>query len=263
MKPSQIIQDSEYLDTLLIAVPNSAVKDFYKTYETMAPMVVPRSAAQIASDDEFTLFALVAFKKHSAEFVHRAREKRWTPREYKYKEGGKEEEAREVGRLEKEERKLWGDALRLAQTGWSEGAMIWIHVLALRVFVETVLRYGLPLDFVCALVQVRSGSLRTTTLSAEILIFLRQLPSKRKRQKATSTQTTPTWAAMPLVATVKDASRRMTRHCRPRCRVPAIWAIRNTLPMCIMSLKLYSMRNDMTFSVWYIREMPFDWIPRF
>jgi hypothetical protein len=34
--------------------------------------------------------------------------------------------------------------------------MIWIHVLALRVFVETVLRYGLPLDFVAGIVQVSS-----------------------------------------------------------------------------------------------------------
>lgn len=31
--------------------------------------------------------------------------------------------------------------------------MIWIHVLTLRVFVETVLRYGLPLDFVSALIK--------------------------------------------------------------------------------------------------------------
>lgn len=117
-------------------------------------MVVPRSAAKIASDDEFTLLSVVTFKKHSAEFVHKARERRWTPRDYKYKEGGKEEEAREVDKLEKDASKLWGEALRLGRTGYSESAMIWIHVLALRVFVETVLRYGLPLDFVCGLVQV-------------------------------------------------------------------------------------------------------------
>lgn len=149
-----MLQDSEYLDTHLIAVPNQNVKDFYKSYETLAPMTVPRSATQIASDDEFALFSVVTFKKTSAEFVHKAREKRWTPRDYKYKEGGKEEEAREVDKLEKDERKLWGEALRLGRTGYSESAMIWIHVLALRVFVETVLRYGLPLDFVCGLVQV-------------------------------------------------------------------------------------------------------------
>lgn len=151
-----MIQDSEYLDTHLIAVPKANVKEFLKSYETLAPMVVPRSATEVAEDDEFTLFSVVVFKKHSAEFVHKIREKRWTPRDYKYKEGGKEEEAKEVNKLEKDERKLWGEALRLARTGYSESAMIWIHVLALRVFVETVLRYGLPLDFVCGLVQVRT-----------------------------------------------------------------------------------------------------------
>ena len=117
-------------------------------------MVVPRSAQELAKDDEFTLFAVVAFKKASAEFVHKAREARWIPRDYKYVEGGKEQEAKEVETLSKEERKIWGEALRLGRTGYSESAMVWVHVLALRVFVETVLRYGLPLDFVAGLVQV-------------------------------------------------------------------------------------------------------------
>jgi V-type H+-transporting ATPase subunit C len=167
-----MIQDSEYLDTLLIAIPNANVKEFYKTYETLCPMVVPRSANEVASDDEFTLFSLVVFKKHSAEFVHKAREKRWTPRDYKYKEGGKEEEAKEVDKLEKDERKIWGEALRLARTGYSESAMIWIHVLALRVFVETVLRYGLPLDFVCGLVQVRKPSSELIRVCKRLIVSL-------------------------------------------------------------------------------------------
>lgn len=155
VNPSALIRDSEYLDTHLIAVPNVAVKDFYKSYEELAPMVVPRSASKLAADDEFTLFAVTTFKKHSNDFVHKCREKRWTPRDYKYKEGNKEEEAKEADQLAKDEKKQWGEALRLGRTGYSESAMIWIHVLALRVFVETVLRYGLPLDFVCGLVQVK------------------------------------------------------------------------------------------------------------
>ncbi|KAF3040965.1 Vacuolar ATP synthase subunit C [Didymella heteroderae] len=153
VNPNSLIRDSEYLDTHLIAVPNVAVKDFYKSYEELTPMVVPRSANQLAKDDEFTLFAVTVFKKHSAEFVHKCREKRWTPRDYKYKEGGKEEEAKEADQLQRDAQKQWGEALRLGRTGYSESAMIWIHVLALRVFVETVLRYGLPLDFVCGLIQ--------------------------------------------------------------------------------------------------------------
>lgn len=152
--PSLLIQDSDYLETHLIAVPNQMTKDFLKTYETVAPMVVPRSSVRIDADGEFTLYAVATFKKHSQEFIHKCREKKWIPRDFQFKEGGKEAEQKEVERVAKDERRLWGEALRLSRTGWGESVMVWIHVLALRVFVETVLRYGLPLQFVCGLVRV-------------------------------------------------------------------------------------------------------------
>ena len=127
-----------------------------RSYETLTPMVVPRSAMQLAQDDEFVLFAVTTFKKHSSDFLHKCREQKWTPRQYKYIEGGKEEERRELDRVAKEEKKIWGEALRMGRTGWSEGVMIWLHVLTLRVFVEAVLRYGLPLDYVSVLIEVSS-----------------------------------------------------------------------------------------------------------
>ncbi|KAH9887794.1 ATPase, V1 complex, subunit C [Xylariomycetidae sp. FL2044] len=150
--PSLLVQDSEYLETHLIAVPTSLKKDFLKSYETLSPMVVPRSSTQVAQDDEFVLFAVTTFKKHGAEFEQKCREQKWTPRQYKYVEGGKEEEKKQLERVQREEKKVWGEALRISRTGWSEAVMIWAHVMALRVFVESVLRYGLPLEFVSALV---------------------------------------------------------------------------------------------------------------
>lgn len=153
--PKLLVQDSEYLETHLIVIPTQAKKDFLRTYETISQMVVPRSAIEVTHDEELTLYAVTTFKKYSAEFVHKCRENKWTPRDYKYVEGGKEEERRELERTQKEERKVWGEVLRLARTGWGEAVMIWTHVLCLRVFVETVLRYGLPLEFVSALVKVR------------------------------------------------------------------------------------------------------------
>ena len=147
--------DSEYLQQHLIAVPSSLVKDFLKGYESISPMVVPRSAQILAKDDEFQLWAVTVFKKHSAEFVHKCRESRWTPRDMKFSEGGKEGEEQELRKLEKEERRVWGEALRLGRTGYSDAVMGWIHVLTLRVFVETVLRYGLPLSYVCGVVKVK------------------------------------------------------------------------------------------------------------
>ncbi|KAJ5279759.1 hypothetical protein N7478_005131 [Penicillium angulare] len=155
--PKSIVHDSEYIETHLVAVPSQLVKDFLKIYETVSAMVVPRSAQLVASDSEFSLYAVTTFKKHSAEFVHKAREQKWIPRDFKYVEGGKEEERKEVERVGGDERKLWGETLRLGRTAWSEAVMVMVHVLVLRVFVETVLRYGLPLDFVSALVRVPSA----------------------------------------------------------------------------------------------------------
>ena len=152
--PSLIIRDSEYLETHLVAVPNTITKDFIKSYETLCAMIVPRSAIKIDADDEFTLYGVTTFKKTGQEFIHKCRERKWTPRDYKYKEGGREEEQKEVDKIAKDERKVWNEALRLGRTAWGEAVMAWVHVLALRVFVETVLRYGLPLSFTCGLVKV-------------------------------------------------------------------------------------------------------------
>ncbi|KAG6066317.1 hypothetical protein E4U32_006239 [Claviceps aff. humidiphila group G2b] len=151
--PKLLIQDSEFIETHLIAVPTNSKKEFLKSYETLAPMVVPRSSVEVEHDDEFTLFAVATFKKHSAEFIHKCREQKWTPRQYAHVQGGREEEQRELDRATNEERKVCGEALRIGRTGWSESVMVWLHVLTLRVFVEAVLRYGLPLGYATAIIK--------------------------------------------------------------------------------------------------------------
>ncbi|CAK7273733.1 Vacuolar ATP synthase subunit C [Sporothrix epigloea] len=168
VKPSILVQDSEYLETHLIVVPNVSRKEFLREYETLAPMVVPRSAIQVAEDEEFALFSVTTFKKYSTEFLQKCREQKWTPRQYKYVVGGKEEEQRELQRVAREEKKVWSEALWLARTSWSESIMIWMHALTLRVFVETVLRYGLPLDFLSVLIKTspRTVSKVKTSLDA-------------------------------------------------------------------------------------------------
>jgi hypothetical protein len=200
-------------------------------------MVVPRSANELAKDSEFTLFAVTTFKKHSNEFIHKCREKRWTPREYQYKEGNKEEEAKEAEQLAKDEKKLWGEALRLGRTGYSESAMIWIHVLALRVFVETVLRYGLPLDFVCGIVQVSSTY---RGIHRPFTDFLRPTQSQRRRPSQTSTRLTHTLVATLSAAIAKVGSRRTISPCRLIWHKPDRWASRNTRRTCTMSSRCYS-----------------------
>jgi len=178
---------SEYLQQHLIAVPSQQVKEFLHTYESLTAMVVPRSASLLAKYDEFHLYAVTVFKKHSAEFVHKCRESRWTPREWKFHEGGKEAEEEELKKLEKEERKVWGEALRLGRTGYSDAVMAWMHVLALRVFVETVLRYGLPLNFVSGIVKTdgKRGKKAKANLDAKFSDLGGNAVSRDKKGKPT------------------------------------------------------------------------------
>ena len=149
-----------------------------KSYETVSKWIVPRSAVQVASDDEYVLYAVTTFKKHSNDFLHKCRELKWIPRDFKFKEGGQAEEKKELEKTRGEERKLWGEVLRLARTNWGEAVMAWIHVLVLRVFVETVLRYGLPLAFVCGLIKVRRRRFSVLTRFTDIDS---PLPSKQRR----------------------------------------------------------------------------------
>ena len=76
------------------------------------------------------------------------------PRDFTWKEGGKEDEEKEMRKVEAEEKRVWGETLRLARTGYGEAVMALVHVFVLRVFVETVLRYGLPLDYTGVVVKV-------------------------------------------------------------------------------------------------------------
>ena len=121
-------------------------------------MVVPRSKIDITEDDEYALYAVTTFKKHSIEFLQKCREQKWTPRQYTYVEGGREEEQNEWERMCDEETKKFGEALRFGHLGWSESVKVWVHVLSIRVFVETVLRYGLPLKYKAATMQMGSES---------------------------------------------------------------------------------------------------------
>jgi hypothetical protein len=198
-------------------------------------MVVPRSAQLVASDSEFTLYAVAAFKKHSAEFVHKCREQKWIPRDFKYVEGGKEEERKEVERVGGDERKVWGETLRLGRTAWSEAVMVWIHILVLRVFVETVLRYGLPLDFVCALVRVCSlcstSRWAFTGAMADFPFYRHKLPSKQTAQSRTSRINTRTWRAMPLGGTRRAVCSGMILA---RC-TQVVRAAQTTRRMCFMN----------------------------
>lgn len=158
VKKEHFVLNSEFLTTLLVVVPVTNAKDWEKSYETITDLVVPRSSVKIFEDNEHSLYNVTLFKKVVEEFKLKAREKKFTVRDFTYSEeelaAGKSHHAK----LKMDKSKQLSGLFRWLKVNFSECFAAWIHVKALRVFVESVLRYGLPVNFQAMLLQPLKSS---------------------------------------------------------------------------------------------------------
>ncbi|RXN38908.1 V-type proton ATPase subunit C 1-A [Labeo rohita] len=122
VKRDDFVLDSEYLITLIVVVPKTSYPDWQKTYETLSEMVVPRST-------------------------------KFMVRDFQYNEEEMKADKEEMTRLSTDKKKQFGPLVRWLKVNFSEAFIAWIHIKALRVFTESVLRYGLPVNFQAMLLQ--------------------------------------------------------------------------------------------------------------
>lgn len=153
VKKEHFILDSEYLTTLLVIVPKSNFSDWHSAYERLTDMVVPGSSSLITQDQDFGLYNVTLFKKVVEEFKLHAREKKFVVREFTYNEEELAAGKNEITKLVTDKKKQFGPLVRWLKVNFSECFCAWVHVKALRVFVESVLRYGLPVNFQAILIH--------------------------------------------------------------------------------------------------------------
>jgi len=144
VKEEHVIE-TEYMESLFVAVPKINEKIFLTTYEKLTEYVLPRSALLIDQDNDYALYIVVMFKKVSEDFKIAARERKFVVRDFKFttdKSGRADKK-----KMDAEKEKLRKNLVRWCKTNFSEAFIAWIHLKAIRVFVESVLRYGLPTNF--------------------------------------------------------------------------------------------------------------------
>ncbi|RXM35279.1 V-type proton ATPase subunit C 1-A [Acipenser ruthenus] len=134
--------------------------EWQKTYETLAEMVVPRSTNLLFEDQESGLFSVTLFRKAIDDFRHKARECKFTVRDFQYNEEEMKADKEEMTRLSTDKKKQFGPLVRWLKVNFSEAFIAWIHIKALRVFVESVLRYGLPVNFQAMLLQPNKKNMK-------------------------------------------------------------------------------------------------------
>jgi V-type H+-transporting ATPase subunit C len=147
--------DTEFLITLFVAVPISSQKDWDENYWKFSDnsFVCPRSSTVVSQDKEFVLNSVVLFKRAVDEFKNQCRKRKFVVRDLV--SGGEDDISPDqlkllTAKVEKDRTTLMG---LLAQQ-YSLCYTAWIHVKVVRVFVESMLKYGLPPRFVATLLAV-------------------------------------------------------------------------------------------------------------
>lgn len=160
VKKEDFVQNSEYLVTLLVVVPKVLYPDWQAKYEHLADMVVPRSSRLVFEDNDHGLFTVTLFSKVVDEYKLHARENKFIVRDFTYNEEELTAGKNELSKLISDKKRHFGPLVRWLKVNFSECFICWMHVKAIRVFVESVLRYGLPVNFQAILVHPNRKSMK-------------------------------------------------------------------------------------------------------
>lgn len=147
------VLNTEFLQTVFLAVPTPSTKEFLSTYASLHEYIAPGSASQIAGDNEFTLFAIVCLKKFADDVKGACRKKKYLTREL----DGDDGDGMQVEQLKTLLEQQKANLVSIITQQFSLCYQAWAHVKALRIFVESMLKYGLPPKFVPVLLSVDSG----------------------------------------------------------------------------------------------------------
>ncbi|KAB5593008.1 Vacuolar H+-ATPase V1 sector subunit C [Ceratobasidium theobromae] len=185
VKREHVIPESEYMESVFVAVPKSAVKQWNASYERLAAMIVPRSSKLIEADDEYSLFSVVIFTKVRQEFATKCRENKYIIREFDFNEEEIEKQREELQMADLSEKELWTELLRLARTNFSEAFQVLVHLKIVRLFVESVLRYGLPANYVGLVIKPEPKTTkRTLDVLASHFAYLASKSRSRDNKKS-------------------------------------------------------------------------------
>ncbi|KAA3464194.1 V-type proton ATPase subunit C [Gossypium australe] len=161
VKPEDIIT-SEHLVTLLAVVPKYSQKDWLSSYETLTTYVVkqyhsslkvPRSSKKLYEDNEYALYTVTLFGRVADNFRTSARERGFQVRDFEYSPEAQESRKQELEKLVRDQDMLRSSLLQWCYASYGEVFSSWMHFCAVRVFAESILRYGLPPSFLACVLS--------------------------------------------------------------------------------------------------------------
>lgn len=142
---------SEHLTTLLVVVSKYSQKDWLSSYETLSSFVVPRSSKKLHEDNEYALYTVTLFRKVSDTFKTTARERGYQVREFDFDPEAQQKREEDIEQLTNDLENLRSSLQQWCYASYGEVFSSWMHLCAVRIFTESILRYGLPPCFLAAI----------------------------------------------------------------------------------------------------------------
>jgi len=156
-------------------------------YQKRGSPVVPNSIQRVHQDHESILYTITILKSQyepgyyegdefqpgttidfEAEFSKVCREKRYVIRNFKYDPSQGSRNALAMEQLQIEVEGMRNGLNRWCKAHYGETFVAWMHIKVIRVFVESVLRYGLPVDFTAVLYKVHKDKDKELTNALDI-----------------------------------------------------------------------------------------------
>lgn len=152
VKPEDIV-DSENLETLMVVVPKYGHAEWLKCYESLTDFIVPRSSKVLMQDHDYMLCTVTMFRRIVDDFKQECRGKGFTVRDFSFSEEAMESQQAEFTELKSTAAAKIESLNDWCQSAFSEAFSSWIHICAVRLFTESILRYGLPPKFLAAVLK--------------------------------------------------------------------------------------------------------------
>lgn len=153
---------TEHLSTVCVILARGNDQEFLKTYESCCPRIIPRSARhfkKLDDKDGNQLWRVIMFKDGVEPFLKYCREKRYTSRQFDYCEEAYKKLLAQREKVNEDLQKQHELVKGLYKAAWSDCMVAWIHIKAMRVFVESVLRFGMPPRFASFIVTPKPGQI--------------------------------------------------------------------------------------------------------
>jgi len=150
---------TENLKTLCVILPRKDTNKWLETYEFLDEGVVPRSTKQfqVEDKDNLTIWRVVLLAASTDSFTAACKSNKWVVREYcldpEYISNQQESKEKAKQSYQHQHNLL----SRSCKVSFSELYIALVHLKAMRVFVESVLRYSLPPQFYCACITPEQG----------------------------------------------------------------------------------------------------------